>query len=99
MNLFETQKSFYQEIIDLIKQKQLTEIYVNVYLGSALSDAFTYFNYEKENINQNIYKIGTFINTNVFINSNLKYSDLKIYGKEGEIYEDFTEKYKKLNLV
>ena len=98
MTLYENQKLFWQEAKKLIKENNLKELYVNSYIGSVLSDSFEDFNFLKKDINETLYIIGEFNNAAVIINSNLKYSDHKVYDKDANIVYDF-EKYKDICLI
>jgi len=102
MNLYEAQKFFWNELKDVIKNNNMESIYVNVYIGTAIQDCYDYV-WEKRTetirLSDGPFLDGTFDGAKVFIDANKKYSDQKLYDKEGNIIHDFSINFGHLCLI
>jgi len=100
MNLYETQKLFWTELKEVIKNNNMDSIYVNSYIGCAIQDCFDFvFDRIKTSPLTETYLLGTFCEAKVYVNPMKKYTDHNLYGENGKIIHDFKVNFGNVLLV
>ncbi len=86
------QNKFWEEATKVMNEYRLNKVYVNCYIGLALSDNYHNF---KANINRmgNPYLIGLYGETEVYIDSNMKWTDHRMLDVDDGCLIDFAINY------
>lgn len=92
--MYQKVKEFGKQIVGLICEYDLNSITCNCAIASILQDHPDYTVYRKDKLEpfEPVYCIGAIGDTEIYVDSNMKYTDLRILNYEGKVIEDFTGK-------